>query len=203
MISLYDNFKNFFLPASPVIYTTIIILSIFRVIYLRSRKRNFIIHKEIINFLSLFYLLCLFHFVTARDINVYGTSNYIPFQEMTRYKTLSPLFIRNVVGNVVLFTPYGYLICKYLKSKKFLLNFVLVVFASLAIEITQLSIGRVFDIDDIILNVIGGIIGYIIFLIFNKMYVRLPKFLKKPWLLNVIAIIIFITFIGFIISLYL
>lgn len=36
----------------------------------------------------------------------------------------------------------------------------LVFFASVTVETTQLLIGRVFDIDDIILNIIGGIVGY-------------------------------------------
>ena len=44
----------------------------------------------------------------------------------------------------------------------------LVLFASLSIELTQLFIGRVFDVDDILLNVLGGIIGYLFYYILSK-----------------------------------
>ena len=44
----------------------------------------------------------------------------------------------------------------------------MVLFASVSIESTQLIIGRIFDIDDIILNIIGGMLGYGIYFILQK-----------------------------------
>ena len=66
----------------------------------------------------------------------------------------------------------------------------LVLLASISIECTQLAIGRVFDVDDIILNVIGGVIGYFIYVILDKIYSLLPKVFKKDWFLNLLAIIL-------------
>ena len=39
---------------------------------------------------------------------------------------------------------------------------------SISIETTQLLIGRIFDIDDIILNIIGGMLGYLIYKTFKS-----------------------------------
>ena len=53
-------------------------------------------------------------------------------------------------------------------------------------------IGRVFDIDDILLNIIGGMLGFYIFVYLNKIKNLLPKFFKGPIFLNMCAIIIII-----------
>lgn len=200
--SLYKMFKSFFIPESPVIYLTLFILSSFRVLYLIYNKKEFIMYKEIGNLLATFYLLCLFHIVTAKDINTYGTSNLIPFREINRYSRLSRLYLKNVIGNIILFIPYGYLISKYLKTNKFMVNFLMVLVASLAIEFTQFSIGRVFDIDDIILNLIGGVLGYFLYILFRKMYSFVPNVLKKRYVLNIISIIILLVFTSIITSMH-
>ena len=61
--------------------------------------------------------------------------------------------------------------------------------ASLSIEFTQLLIGRVFDVDDILLNVIGGMIGYFIYNILRKLVNRF-KFLKNEIVLNVLTVLV-------------
>ena len=53
-------------------------------------------------------------------------------------------------------------------------------------------IGRVFDVDDIILNVIGGIIGYYLYYVLSKIWSKLPNFFKNEWLLDIVSIIILI-----------
>ena len=62
----------------------------------------------------------------------------------------------------------------------------LTLLTSLTIELTQLAIGRVFDIDDIMLNIIGGLLGYLLYEIVKKSEKKLPTFLRKPWLYNII-----------------
>ena len=61
---------------------------------------------------------------------------------------------------------------------------------SLTIEITQLIIGRVFDVDDILLNVCGGILGYVLFKIIDKIKDKLPSFLKNEIFYNIIVFIL-------------
>ena len=96
----------------------------------------------------------LFYIVTFQDVSWSG-SNFIPFKEMFRYEIGSKSFIKNILGNVLLFIPYGIAIAYYVKTKKIRYSIILGLILSLTIEITQFSVGRVFDVDDIILNLIG------------------------------------------------
>ena len=56
------------------------------------------------------------------------------------------------MGNILLFIPYGFLSSYYLDNKKFGVITILTIITTLTIETVQYYIGRVFDIDDIILN---------------------------------------------------
>ena len=47
------------------------------------------------------------------------------------------------------------------------------------LEFVQLNIGRSFDVDDIILNVLGGIIGYLLYIGLTAIHNHLPKVLQK------------------------
>ena len=60
--------------------------------------------------------------------------------------------------------------------------------SSFSIETTQMVIGRVFDVDDIMLNIIGGILGYFIYRILFKIKEHLPAMLKKPVFYNIIMV---------------
>ena len=60
------------------------------------------------------------------------------------------------------------------------------------IEYTQLKIGRTFDIDDIFLNLVGGIIGYLIYLFFNIFESHLPKFFSSILFKNILTIVLLI-----------
>ena len=68
----------------------------------------------------------------------------------------------------------------------------LVMFASIIVEVTQAMIGRVFDIDDIILNVIGGLIGYGIYALISRIGDSIPKVFKSNWFLNILSILLVI-----------
>lgn len=73
--------------------------------------------------------------------------------------------ILNFAGNVIAFIPFGYLLPKMVKKKTRLFHTVLFSFEfSLLVELTQL-ISRTgsFDVDDLILNTFGGLIGYILY----------------------------------------
>ena len=68
---------------------------------------------------------------------------------------------------------------------------------SATIEIVQLNIGRTFDVDDIILNTIGGIIGSGIYIITDSIKERLPKIFKNDTIINILVIILIIAIIMF------
>ena len=135
-------------------------------------------------------MFLLFGLVTSTDFESYS-NNFIPFKEITRYSINSSLFYKNVIGNVLLFVPFGYFINNILQNKRFYISIIITFITSLSIEFIQMNIDRSFDIDDIILNMIGGILGYLIYRFLEYIKDKIPKFLKKEWLYNVIWILIF------------
>ena len=185
---------NYIWPMMLIVIT--IIVSI-RLSYIITNRKKIKLYEELINLGFIIYIMSLFYVVTFQDIN-YGTSNFVPFKEITRYSIGSKLFFKNVVGNVLMFTPLGFFISYYLQSKRLYLPFFLTILLSGVIEFTQSRIGRTFDIDDIILNVVGGIIGYNLYK-FSKF---LPEFTRKTWFLNTVCIIIVVVFILYLLDIY-
>lgn len=195
--SLYTNFKSIFNTTWPMVFVSLVILVSLRLSYLYKNKSKLVIYKEIFLFFFAFYILCMFQIVTSTDISGSYGNNFIPFKEITRYELFSNLFMKNVIGNVLLFLPYGYFVGKFFSGKNKVLTFFLVLLASVAIEYTQLSIGRVFDVDDIMLNLMGGTIGYFLYRFSDRIYNKLPRFFKSAWFLNLLFIFLFIIFIIF------
>lgn len=175
----------------PMLLLFIIVICSIRVIDIIFNKKKIIIHQELMNLIFIIYLLLLFQLVTTTDFESYS-NNFIPFKEIMRYSVDSSLFYRNVIGNIILFVPFGYLVSFYLKSPKYYITLILVVITSVSTEVIQMYIGRSFDIDDIMLNIIGGLIGYLVFKIQSKIIEKLPDFLKKKWLADILVIILFV-----------
>lgn len=176
----------------PMIIICIVVLVSLRVSYLIKTRSSFILYKELLALSFIIYIMCLFQVVTFQDDVSWATNNFIPFREILRYNIGSRLFFKNVLGNMVMFMPYGFFVSYILKNKKGYLPLFLTVIASLSIEVVQMMIGRVFDVDDIILNVLGGGLGYFIYYILDKIGDKLPPVFKTDWFLNLLSIIILI-----------
>lgn len=83
----------------------------------------------------------------------------------------------NILGNIVMFIPWG--LCIPMLWKKYQ-SFIKVAGLSLLlpmfIEFCQLFVGRSVDVDDIILNFTGGILGGILYFIIKKMFPKIERF---------------------------
>lgn len=175
----------------PMILISVVLLSSLRLSYILKSKESFVLHKEILTLFFVVYILCLFQVVTFQDVNNMGSNNFIPFREILRYNFGSRLFIKNIIGNVIMFAPYGFFVAYYGKNNKFFPALVLVLVASFVIELTQLAIGRIFDVDDILLNVFGGLLGFYIYKIIDKLGNISPKIFKSSLFLDIVTILIF------------
>ena len=183
----------------PMVIICVLTLSSIRITDIVKNKKPFVLYKEIFLLFFLIYILCLFQIVTFEDQSLFiSSNNLVPFKEIMRYKVGSRLFIKNVIGNVVMFIPYGIFASLYAKLDKPFHALCLVFFASVTVETTQLLIGRVFDIDDIILNVIGGLVGYGIYRLIDMIGDSIPKAFKSNWFLNSVSVILLGVFIGYI-----
>lgn len=148
----------------PMIFICSVIMIILRIAFLIKNHQKFVFYKEAFMFVFVIYMMCLFYVVTFQDIDVNANGyNLIPFKEMFRYKIGSRLFFKNVVGNLLMFIPFGFFTSYILREIKLKWVFIITLIISITIELTQSQIGRIFDIDDVILNVIGGCLGYYVF----------------------------------------
>lgn len=114
----------------------------------------------------------LMAFLHQPDLIHTRTVNLTPFQEISReWNSLSlhrPGAAIHLVGNVLAFIPLGVFIPVLTGNKLFsgVKVFMLSLLLSLSYEVTQLLTGMgVFDVDDLMLNTLGGFIGYIVFTI--------------------------------------
>ena len=182
----------------PMVLVSIVIIVSIRITYLIKNKERFTFYKELVALSMIIYVLMLFQVVTSQDVVSWSTSNFIPFKEMFRYRLGSRLFFKNVLGNLALFLPYGFFASYTLKCEKGRAIIFLTLLASITIEFVQLSIGRVFDVDDIILNVAGGYLGYTLYHYGHRLVAKMPNFCKSEWFLNIVSIIILLCVIALI-----
>ncbi len=95
---------------------------------------------------------------------------FIQYRELLGYES----FIVNILGNILAFAPFGYMLPLLDKKyRKFFRMAFLSVLFSLFVEVLQmlLRVG-IFDVDDILLNTIGGILGYLLYRICAKCLCR-------------------------------
>lgn len=116
--------------------------------------------------------LCYFLFFAENYGRIFGQEMYrynlIPFKEIERFWKYRDILgihtFYNLVGNVLIFLPAGFFIPILWETKRGFVFTVCVTFwMSLTVELTQLLL-RVgsFDVDDLLLNTLGGIIGYLL-----------------------------------------
>lgn len=112
-------------------------------------------------------------------INIFPFSNYID--------------IIGYILNIILFIPFGFLITLIWKKIKSYIVVILGFVFSLLIEVSQLLNNRSTDIDDLILNTSGAIIGFIICRLCNKIF---KVNYKENYFKYEIVIIISVMFLG-------
>ena len=141
-----------------------------------KRLLKYLVHITFIVYLYLLFIV-LFDRPSSTEklpIMVYlsYSVNLIPFKTIIEY-TLA-LFdgsmgigtaIDNLSANLLVFMPMGVYLPYYFKNKlSFKKCFLILIGMVFSVEILQLILRKgTFDIDDVILNVLGGIIGYLIF----------------------------------------
>lgn len=126
------------------------------------------------------YILLLIYFLFfAEGFREHMSTNYrynfIPFHEINRYLTyyrtigLSHVVL-NLLGNIVAFMPFGFFLPTLSKGKVGPIAVILFTLEfSVAVEVVQLfsKVGCC-DIDDVILNTIGGALGFVCYYFVNK-----------------------------------
>lgn len=187
-----NTIKNVLNSNWPVLVIFIVTMVSMRFFYLRTHREKVYFYKEFFGILSIVYIFLLFQLLTKVELNTNSGYNLVPFTEIFRYKFGSSLFIYNVGGNILAFVIFGLIVSSYIKPKTCLAPFLTSLVVSTTVEFVQLNIGRSFDVDDIILNVLGGIIGYLLYIGLTAIHNHLPKVLQKEGIINIFCFIILI-----------
>lgn len=189
----------------PMIILFSVVMSSIRIVSAIYSKEKIVLYKELKNLLYVVYCFALFNLVTTTDFESFS-NNFIPFKEIMRYHTTSVLFYRNVIGNIALFIPFGFMIADMLKERagktNVLITLLITFITSLTIEIIQMFIGRSFDIDDILLNLIGGALGFLVYHITRIIYKHIPDKYKTNRIKFIFFICMTLLFILLLILLY-
>ena len=129
--------------------------------------------------LFVLYIIFVFYFLLISEI--YGRTgemqeyhyNLVLFREIKRfwnYRRRLGIFATatNLLGNVLIFLPFGFFMAMASKYRSFLSTLFYSFAVSLTVEISQLfmKVGC-FDVDDLLLNTIGGMLGFITFAVCN------------------------------------
>ncbi len=184
----------------PMLTIFLVIIATVRIAAIKSSNEKFIFYKEFSNFLFIIYIFLLYELLTRTELNSVSGYNLVPFTEIFRYRIGSSSFYFNVVGNIVLFIPFGYFISTYIKPNRILPILIVSVISSATVEFVQLCIGRSFDVDDILLNTVGAICGFLLYVALNAIKKYLPGIFGKDIIYNIICFIILIFMIIFLLG---
>lgn len=182
---------NQFIQVIPITLLVGLLYIIFRFLKLKKSNGDINYKKESLYLIFVCYIVGLFNLVLVPrnfwDIiwyNIFYNFNENPFAGIfdfsynfipTIYKiiigeyTLDSWGKAMIVGNFLMFIPMGIMLPLVFKNINKKNIFVIAILITLSIEILQPIVGRSFDIDDIIMNFIGSIIGYLAVTIFIKL----------------------------------
>lgn len=122
-------------------------------------------------------LIALFTLYLAEVFDIVGIAaiQYWRWNPILNFVPLADGFSFGFIANIILLIPFGFLLpLIWPHFRKFSFTLLAGVLSSLAIEISQLFSFRATDIDDLLTNTAGTVIGYLI----------IACFAKKKWAKN-------------------
>lgn len=165
-----------------------------RVVFLKRVRKQTLFIQELILALFMLYIVGLASqkIIPSWDMGVYSDTgefffhinmstanaqlNFIPFHTLYQYfystnvnvDDWGSVSLLNITANLLLFSPIGFFVPILWKEKNRLKTILLLgLLVTIFVESIQYFIGRSTDIDDVILNTVGVIIGFGFFRIFR------------------------------------
>ena len=162
--------------SEPILLIIVTAWAIYRILATRRAGSLHLGREIVVNFFFIYTGFVFSYTFFPMDIVLYGfdlnDANLIPLIQTIRFLRYleNPFVIRNLLGNLVLLAPLGiFLPLLFRKSRKFTVVVATGFLVTLSIEVFQLLLRfRVFDIDDLIINTIGAVLGYGLFKLLYK-----------------------------------
>ena len=202
-LGLFDAIKDL-LIVNPIFFLGLLVICVMLVIIFKKNETIPKIRTTIL-LVVFYYYLCV---MLTKIVGMPTLSDWMRLIKLGESffnpnKNLIPFsdgFSLSFILNIFLFIPLGFLCSFISKSYQSVKGtFLIGCGLSLSIEIVQLFTQyRATDIDDLITNIIGALMGYFCFKIINKLIARtrlINDFEEIPYMKYVPVVIIIITFI--------
>lgn len=134
-----------------------------------------------LSFIAIYFIMVLYATVFSRETFLSYRFDPIPFTSYQRYYETDVLLfkwfeIREILTNIIMFVPIGFSLGFVLKKPTCWKEMVIGFGLSMVIEVLQLLMQRgVCEVNDLIHNTVGCLIGYGIFVLLIGLNVRLSK----------------------------
>ncbi len=192
---MFGGFPHYFGSTLPYIFASVLPYIFLRLcwhkFYVRSRYRTSVSHELGLFLLAMFLVAVaaltvlpeFFAFSSGTTPEIYELSyNFKPFIIFTQsyrhyflYDNASYFFL-NFFGNILLFFPIFFLLNLLFRQVKLSHTLLGGAALSIIIEVIQFPLGRGTDIDDVWLNTLGALLGYLTYRILAKLA---PSFTEK------------------------
>ena len=142
----------------------------------------------------LYLVLLLKLLLFSRGPESQRSLNVIPFATISDYLSSDSAAVKrfsigNVLGNVVAFVPLGAFLPLVRRRIGTWTNLLVVVCASVAVEVVQGVFGLgAADVDDVILNTLGGLVGILFFSVLRRLLQRWNRLITVMAVLSVLAV---------------
>lgn len=133
---------------------------------------------------GLLYVMILFYALFFKANNIrpgMNGVNLVPFSTIMPYirgKANANLgvAIMNIIANIFLFIPLGFYVEVLLRKRKMKIKIMIIILIPIIVELIQFlfSLG-ICDVDDVILNAIGGLLGVLVLKVVEKLYCIVKK----------------------------
>ena len=149
---------------------------IYQCFSLRKKQEQIFISSMLWRYIFLFYLYLVI------DVTGVGTlEDIFSYPELIRPEEINLIPFQSGVGllnilNIIMFAPLGFLLPLIWKQCRKLSSTVLLGFQfSLMIELLQLFNRRATDVDDLMMNTVGALVGFLIWLLYQKLFRKIPQ----------------------------
>jgi glycopeptide antibiotics resistance protein len=116
--------------------------------------------------------------------------NLIPFSTISEYLFSDAASVRrSAIGNIVAFAPLGLYLPLLRRDARVWANVLIIASTSIAVEVVQGTLGPgSSDIDDVILNTVGGLVGVLCFTLLRVLLRRRARVIAAVAGLSVLAV---------------
>ncbi|MCD7894980.1 MAG: VanZ family protein [Erysipelotrichaceae bacterium] len=180
----------------------IIIASLYAYIHKHVLKKNTLSKRQSLKYILLAVYLIVVFIATlfSRESSSYGVSLQLLSSYRYAWNNFSISEWRYIILNILMFLPIGFLVpLVFVKMRAFYKTTLFSLVFTLLIETSQLVSHRgIFEADDILNNLLGGMIGYGLFTLFHYLYSHVIKVDKKPkWKIILAQLPLVLTFVVF------